>query len=240
MQVVPYKEGDKTKKEQVADMFDNISHKYDLLNHTLSLGIDILWRKKAIRLLKPFAPQTVLDIATGTGDFAVEAVKLKPNKIIGVDISEGMLEVGRKKVAKKGLASLIELNYGDAENLAFEDNKFDVLTVAFGVRNFENLKKGLSEMFRVTSEGGHVMIIEFSKPGKFPVKQLFNFYFNTILPKIGKLVSKDNAAYKYLPESVAAFPDGLAFLKILNEVGYKEAKCIPLTFGISSIYWARK
>ena len=240
MQVVPYKEGDKTKKEQVADMFDNISRKYDLLNHTLSLGIDILWRRKAIRLLKPFAPQTVLDIATGTGDFAVEAVKLKPKKIVGVDISEGMLEVGREKMVRKGLDDLIELNYGDAENLAFEDNKFDVLTVAFGVRNFENLKKGLGEMFRVTSEGGHVMIIEFSKPGKFPVKQLYNFYFNTILPKIGKLVSKDNAAYQYLPESVAAFPDGSAFLKILNEVGYKEAKCIPLTFGISSIYWARK
>ena len=240
MQVVPYKEGDKTKKEQVADMFDNISRRYDLLNHTLSLGIDILWRKKAIRLLKPFAPQTVLDIATGTGDFAVEAVKLKPKKIIGVDISEGMLEVGREKMAQKSLVDLIELIYGDAENLSFEDNKFDVITVAFGVRNFENLKKGLSEMFRVTSEGGHVMIIEFSKPGKFPVKQLYNFYFNTILPKIGKLVSKDNAAYQYLPESVAAFPDGPAFLKILNEVGYKEAKCIPLTFGISSIYWARK
>ena len=240
MQVFPYKEGDKTKKEQVADMFDNISPRYDLLNHTLSLGIDILWRKKAIRILKPFAPQFVLDIATGTGDFALEAVKLKPKKIIGVDISEGMLEVGRKKMAKRGLENLIELNYGDAENLAFEDNKFDALTVAFGVRNFENLKKGLSEMFRVTSEGGHVMIIEFSKPGNFPVKQLYNFYFNTILPKIGKLVSKDNAAYQYLPESVAAFPDGTAFLKILNEVGYKEAKCIPLTFGISSIYWARK
>ena len=240
MQVVPYKEGEKTKKEQVADMFDNISPRYDLLNHTLSMGIDILWRKKAIRLLKPFAPQTVLDIATGTGDFAVEAVKLKPQKIVGVDISEGMLEVGKEKMIKKGLENLIELKYGDAENLEFEDNKFDALTVAFGVRNFENLKKGLGEMFRVTSEGGHVMIIEFSKPRKFPVKQLYNFYFNIILPKIGRLVSKDNAAYQYLPESVAAFPDGLAFLKILNEVGYKEAKCIPLTFGISSIYWARK
>lgn len=240
MQVVPYKEGDKTKKEQVAEMFDNISSHYDLLNHTLSLGIDILWRKKAIRLLQPFALQTVLDIATGTGDFAVEAVKLKPKKIIGVDISEGMLKHGREKIIKKGLTDLIELNHGDAENLAFNDNKFDVVTVAFGVRNFENLKKGLREMFRVTAEGGHVMIIEFSKPGKFPVKQLFNFYFNTILPKIGRLVSKDNAAYRYLPESVAAFPDGQAFLKILKEVGYKEAKCIPLTFGISSIYWARK
>jgi demethylmenaquinone methyltransferase / 2-methoxy-6-polyprenyl-1,4-benzoquinol methylase len=240
MQVVPYKEEGKTKKEQVADMFDNISPRYDFLNHTLSLGIDILWRKKAVRLLKPFAPKTVLDIATGTGDFAVEAVRLKPEKIVGVDISEGMLAVGRQKMIKKGLADLIELHYGDSENLNFEDNKFDVITVAFGVRNFENLKKGLQEMFRVTSEGGHVMIIEFSRPEKFPVKQLYNFYFNTILPKIGKLVSKDNAAYQYLPESVAAFPDGLAFLEILNEVGYKEAKCIPLTFGISSIYWARK
>ena len=240
MQVVPYKEGDKTKKEQVADMFDNISHKYDLLNHTLSMGIDILWRKKAIRLLKPFNPQTVLDMATGTGDFALEAVRLKPKEIIGLDISEGMLSIGRDKVAKKGLANLIELKYGDAESIAYEDNKFDAITVAFGVRNFENLKKGLSEMYRVNSVGGHVMIIEFSKPGKFPVKQLYNFYFNTVLPKIGKIVSKDNAAYQYLPESVAAFPDGAEFLKILNEVGYKEAKCIPLTFGISSIYWARK
>jgi demethylmenaquinone methyltransferase / 2-methoxy-6-polyprenyl-1,4-benzoquinol methylase len=240
MQVVPYKEGDKTKKEQVAHMFDNISQRYDLLNHTLSLGIDILWRKKAIRLLKPYSPQSVLDIATGTGDFAVEAAKLKPKKIIGVDISEGMLAVGREKINQKGLADLIELSYGDSENLGFEDNKFDAVTVAFGVRNFENLKKGLSEMFRVTKEGGHVVIIEFSKPGKFPVKQLYNFYFNTILPKIGKLVSKDNAAYQYLPESVAAFPDGATFLDILNEVGYNEAKCIPLTFGISSIYWARK
>jgi len=240
MQVVPYKEDDKSKKEQVANMFDNISPRYDFLNHTLSLGIDILWRKKAIRLLQPFAPKTVLDIATGTGDFAVEAIRLKPDRIVGVDISEGMLAVGRDKIQEKGLSNLIELQYGDSENLAFEDNIFDVITVAFGVRNFETLKKGLGEMFRVTREGGHVMIIEFSKPKKFPVKQLYNFYFKAILPKIGKLVSKDNAAYQYLPESVAAFPDGQAFIDILNEVGYKEAKCIPLTFGISSIYWARK
>jgi len=240
MQVVPYKEEDKTKKEQVADMFNNISPRYDFLNHTLSLGIDILWRKKAVRMLKPFAPKTILDIATGTGDFAVESVKLKPDSIVGVDISEGMLEVGKQKMVKKGLDGLIKLEVGDSENLRFEDNKFDAVTVAFGVRNFENLKKGLSEMFRVTNTNGHVMIIEFSKPAKFPVKQLYNFYFNAILPKIGKLVSKDNAAYQYLPESVAAFPDGQAFLYILNEVGYKDAKCIPLTFGISSIYWARK
>jgi demethylmenaquinone methyltransferase/2-methoxy-6-polyprenyl-1,4-benzoquinol methylase len=240
MQVVPYNQEDKSKKEQVADMFNNISPKYDLLNHTLSLGIDILWRKKAVRLLKPFAPKSILDIATGTGDFAVESSRLKPEEIVGVDISEGMLEVGREKMVRKNLDQLITMEVGDSENLRFEDNKFDAVTVAFGVRNFENLKKGLSEMHRVTAPGGHVMIIEFSKPARFPVKQLYNFYFKAILPKIGKIVSKDNAAYQYLPDSVAAFPDGQDFLDILNEVGYKEAKCIPLTFGISSIYWARK
>ena len=240
MQVVPYKEEDKSKKEQVADMFNNISPKYDLLNHTLSLGIDILWRKKAVRLLKPYQPKSILDIATGTGDFAVESSRLKPDKIVGVDISEGMLEVGREKMIRKKLDGLVSMELGDSENLHFEDNIFDVVTVAFGVRNYENLKKGLSEMFRVTAPDGHVMIIEFSKPTRFPVKQLYNFYFKSILPKIGRLVSKDNAAYQYLPDSVAAFPDGQRFLDILNEVGYKEAKCIPLTFGISSIYWARK
>jgi len=240
MEVVPYSENKKSKKEQVATMFDNISQSYDLLNHTLSFGIDILWRRKAIRMLKPFAPKTVLDIATGTGDFALEALRLKPSKIVGIDISKGMLDVGKKKIKKRGLTDIIELKEGDSENLAFEDNIFDVLTVGFGVRNFENLEKGLSEMYRVTKKGGHLMIIEFSKPAKFPIKQLYNFYFNSILPKIGKIVSKDNAAYKYLPESVAAFPDGQSFLKILNNVGYKKAKCIPLTFGISSIYWARK
>lgn len=240
MQVVPYKEDEKSKKEQVADMFNNISPKYDLLNHTLSLGIDILWRKKAVRLLKPYQPKTILDIATGTGDFAVESSRLMPDEIVGVDISEGMLDVGRVKMVKKGLSELITMEVGDSENLRFEDNKFDAVTVAFGVRNYENLKKGLAEMFRVTAPNGHVMIIEFSKPGRFPVKQLYNFYFKAILPKIGKLVSRDNRAYQYLPDSVAAFPDGQDFLDILNEVGYKEAKCIPLTFGISSIYWARK
>lgn len=240
MEVLPYSEDKKSKKEQVASMFDNISQSYDLLNHTLSFGIDILWRRKAIRMLKPFSPKTILDVATGTGDFALEALRLKPSKIVGIDISDGMLEVGRKKIDKRGLTEIIELQQGDAENLAFEDNIFDVLTVAFGVRNFENLEKGLSEMYRVTKDGGHLMIIEFSKPTKFPVKQLYNFYFNSILPKIGKIVSKDNAAYQYLPESVAAFPSGQSFLEILSNVGYKDIKCIPLTFGISSIYWARK
>ncbi|MEN8247578.1 MAG: bifunctional demethylmenaquinone methyltransferase/2-methoxy-6-polyprenyl-1,4-benzoquinol methylase UbiE [Bacteroidota bacterium] len=240
MPVVPYKEDNKSKKEQVAEMFNNISHRYDFLNHTLSLGIDVLWRKKAIRLLKPFEPKQFLDIATGTGDFAVEASRINPDRIVGVDISEGMLEVGRKKMKAKGLDNLVEMKLGDSENLEFNDNIFDVVTVAFGVRNYENLEKGLAEMYRVTKKGGHVMIIEFSKPSKFPVRQLYNFYFKTILPRIGKAVSKDTAAYQYLPDSVAAFPDGQNFLEILKKVGYKEEKWIPLTFGISSIYWARK
>ena len=221
-------------------MFNNISKRYDLLNHTLSLGIDILWRKKAVRLLKPFEPKLILDIATGTGDFAIEATSLKPDHITGVDISEGMLEVGKKKIAKKGLSEVIKMELGDSENLHFEDNKFDAITVAFGVRNYENLEKGLSEMFRVTKPGGHVMIIEFSKPRRFPIKQLYNFYFKTILPKIGQVVSKDDSAYQYLPDSVMAFPDGENFLNILEKVGYKDTKWIPLTIGISSIYWARK
>ena len=221
-------------------MFNNISKRYDLLNHTLSLGIDILWRKKAVRLLKPYQPKMILDIATGTGDFAIEAMSLQPDEVIGVDISEGMLDVGKQKIARKGLSETIKMKLGDSENLQFEDNKFDAITVAFGVRNYENLEKGLSEMYRVTKPGGHVMIIEFSKPRRFPVKQLYNFYFKSILPKIGRFVSKDDAAYQYLPDSVAAFPDGDAFLNILQKVGYKDTKWIPLTIGISSIYWARK
>lgn len=240
MEVVPYKEEDKSKKEQVATMFNNISKRYDLLNHTLSLGIDILWRKKAVRLLKPYQPKMILDIATGTGDFAIEAMSLQPKEVIGVDISEGMLDVGKQKIARKGLSETIKMKLGDSESLQFEDNKFDAITVAFGVRNYENLEKGLSEMYRVTKPGGHVMIIEFSKPRRFPVKQLYNFYFKSILPKIGRFVSKDDAAYQYLPDSVAAFPDGDAFLNILQKVGYKDTKWIPLTIGISSIYWARK
>jgi len=240
MQVVPYKEKDQGKKEQVAEMFNNISKRYDLLNHVLSMGIDILWRKKAVRMLKPFAPKVMLDIATGTGDFAIESSRLKPDKIYGVDISEGMLEVGRKKITSKKLDTVIEMQLGDSEKLLFEDNFFDAVTVAFGVRNYENLKLGLSEMFRVMKPGGHVVIIEFSKPSKFPVKQVYNFYFKAILPTIGKLVSKDQSAYTYLPESVSAFPHGQTFIDIMNEVGFTETKAIPLTLGISSIYWGSK
>ena len=221
-------------------MFNNISRKYDLLNHVLSMGIDILWRKRAVRMLKPYTPRIILDIASGTGDFALETSRIKPDKIYGVDISEGMLEVGRKKVEARNLGHMIEMQLGDSENLHFEDNYFDAVTVAFGVRNYENLKLGLSEMFRVMKPGGHVVIIEFSQPTAFPVKQLYNFYSRAILPRIGKMISKDKAAYEYLPESVSVFPYGQQFLDIMNEVGFTETKSIPLTLGISSIYWGSK
>ncbi len=240
MTVIPYKEKQETKKEQVATMFNNISHKYDFLNHFLSLGIDILWRKKAVRMLAPHQPKKILDIATGTADFAIEALKLNPDEIIGIDISEGMLNVGKEKIKKKGVDNIISLELGDSENLRFETAYFDAYTVAFGVRNFENLEKGLTEMLRVLKPNGTGIILEFSKPKKFPVKQLYNFYFNKILPGIGKMISKDNAAYTYLPESVYAFPDGDDFIQLLNKIGYKDAKATSLLFGIATIYKASK
>lgn len=240
MAVVPYKDKESGKKEQVAEMFNNISHRYDFLNHFLSLGIDILWRKKAVRLMKPDAPKQILDVATGTGDFALEALKLNPDRIVGVDISSGMLEMGKIKMKKKGVDHIIDMQMGDSEKLLFDDNTFDATIVAFGVRNFENLKKGLKDMHRVVRPGGKTVIIEFSRPKHFPMKQLYNFYFKSILPIIGRLVSKDSSAYTYLPESVDAFPDGQQFLNILEEVGYKNTKCVPLTFGISSIYIGQK
>lgn len=240
MAVVPYKEQQAGKKEQVAEMFNNISHRYDFLNHFLSLGIDILWRKKAIRLLKKDQPKQILDIATGTGDFAIEALALNPDKVIGVDISAGMLEHGKQKMKRKGLDHIIDMQMGDSEKLLFESNTFDAVIVSFGVRNFENLEKGLSDMFRVLKPGGKTVIIEFSRPRRFPMKQLYNFYFKSILPIIGKLISKDQSAYTYLPESVEAFPDGKDFLTILEKVGFKSTECRPLTFGISSIYIGQK
>lgn len=240
MAVVPYKDKESSKKEQVAEMFNNISHRYDFLNHFLSLGIDILWRKKAIRLMKPDAPKQILDVATGTGDFALEALKLNPDRIVGVDISAGMLEMGKVKMKKKGVDHIIDMQMGDSEKLLFDDNTFDATIVAFGVRNFENLKKGLQDMHRVVRPGGKTVIIEFSRPRHFPMKQLYNFYFKSILPIIGRLISKDASAYTYLPESVDAFPDGQRFLDILEEVGYTNTECIPLTFGISSIYIGQK
>lgn len=240
MAVVPYKDKQEGKKEQVAEMFNNISKKYDFLNHFLSLGIDITWRKKAVRMLAADKPKLILDIATGTGDFAIEALALNPDKIIGVDISEGMLAEGRKKLKKRKLDDRIELQTGDSERLLFEDNKFDAVIVSFGVRNFENLEKGLRDMYRVLKPGGKTVVVEFSKPKKFPMKQGYNFYFKYILPQIGKIVSKDNAAYTYLPESVQAFPDGEDFLAVLKKVGFKNTQCKPLTFGISSIYIGQK
>jgi demethylmenaquinone methyltransferase/2-methoxy-6-polyprenyl-1,4-benzoquinol methylase len=240
MTVLPYKEEQSGKKEQVARMFDNISYRYDFLNHFLSLGIDKVWRRQAVHLLKPFHPKFILDVATGTGDFALQALSLNPDKVTGVDISNGMLEMGRKKIQKLGLTAKVELTYGDSESLPFGNDTFDAVTVAFGVRNFENLEKGLREIFRVMRPGACAVILEFSRPGKFPFKQLYNFYFKVVLPKIGRVISNDKAAYTYLPESVEAFPDGEDFLRILKEIGFKDTACKSLTFGISSIYLGRK
>jgi demethylmenaquinone methyltransferase/2-methoxy-6-polyprenyl-1,4-benzoquinol methylase len=240
MTVIPYKENKKGKKEQVATMFNNISENYDFLNHFLSLGIDIIWRKKAIGLLKDSHPKQILDIATGTGDFAIAALKLNPTKVTGIDISKGMLSVGQTKIKNKGLQDKIELKLGDSEKLAFDSNTFDAYTAGFGVRNFENLEKGLAEMLRVLKPKGTAIILEFSKPKTFPIKQIYNFYFNSMLPSIGKIVSKDRSAYTYLPESVEAFPDGEKFITILSKVGYQDIEEIRLLFGIASIYKARK
>ncbi len=238
--VKPYQE-EGSKKEQVGAMFDNIAPRYDLLNRLLSLRIDVLWRRRAIGKLKPLDPKKVLDVATGTADVALEAAKqLKPEKIIGIDISNQMLNVGREKIRKRNLQEIITLENGDAENLRFESNTFDAITVAFGVRNFENLEAGLQEMNRVLRPGGKLIILEFSKPRIFPFKQLYQFYFKNILPIIGKLTSKDPKAYKYLFESVQAFPEGDDFLKILQQTDFKSVQCIPLTLGICSLYSASK
>ncbi|MDX5321494.1 MAG: bifunctional demethylmenaquinone methyltransferase/2-methoxy-6-polyprenyl-1,4-benzoquinol methylase UbiE [Bacteroidota bacterium] len=221
-------------------MFDNIAHRYDFLNHLLSMGIDNLWRVKAMRFVKASQPQRLLDIATGTGDLAFEARKQMPNvHIVGLDLSEGMLSMAREKAKKRKLADM-EFVKGDSENLPFEDNSFDAVSVAFGVRNFENLEAGLKEINRVLKPGGKLAILEFSKPKKFPVKQVFNFYFKNILPTTGKLISKDNRAYEYLPESVQAFPEGKDFIQILERLGYKSSKDQPLSFGICSLYTAEK
>ncbi|MDB5006357.1 MAG: bifunctional demethylmenaquinone methyltransferase/2-methoxy-6-polyprenyl,4-benzoquinol methylase [Mucilaginibacter sp.] len=235
--ITPYHNQQGTKKEQVADMFNNISKTYDFLNHFLSLGIDIIWRKKAINELKKDQPKLILDVATGTGDFAFEALSiLKPEKIIGVDISQGMLDIAQQKIEKRKLGSKYEVKLGDSEKLPFDADEFDAVTVAYGVRNFENLEIGLADIQRVLKPGGKAVVLEFSKPKVFPVKQLYKFYFNYITPGIGKLFSKDARAYTYLPESVAAFPDGEAFTALMDKVGFKNTKCRPLAFGICSIY----
>jgi len=238
--VTPYKT-EASKKEQVASMFNNIATQYDFLNRFLSMGIDILWRRKAIGLLKPLQPKNILDVATGTGDVAIEAQKqLQPERIVGIDISKDMLAIGEQKMAKKKIDHIVSMQVADAENLPFEDNTFDAITASFGVRNFENLKAGLADMRRVLKPGGKMIIIEFSQPEKFPFKQLYFFYFRNILPFIGKMISKDPRAYTYLPESVSSFPYGDDFLSILGELEFSETKCIPLTFGIASIYEATK
>jgi len=239
--ITPYQSETATKKEQVASMFNNISGTYDFLNHFMSLGIDIIWRKKAIRELKSIKPRIMLDVATGTGDFAFEAIKiLAPEKIIGVDISEGMLDVARKKIQDRNLQHVFSVQTGDSEGLHFGDDHFDAITVAFGVRNYENLEKGLADMYRVLKPGGKIVILEFSKPRKFPIKQGYNFYFKHVTPMLGKLFSKDNRAYCYLPESVAAFPDGEEFTRLMNKVGFTNTRDRRLTFGISAIYIGTK
>ena len=236
--VTPFKESSDSKKQQVEQMFDQISHRYDFLNHFLSLGIDKLWRKKAVKILRSYQPQQVLDVATGTGDFAIAALQSGAQEIVGIDISEGMLSVGKEKV--KRFNGRIRLERGDSEHLHFPDASFDAIIVAFGVRNFENLQKGLQEMNRVLKPGGHLIVLEFSKPSVFPVKQVYNFYFKYILPFWGNLLARHQTAYSYLPESVMAFPEGQAFLNELHKAGYAGASQQKLSFGISSIYIGEK
>jgi len=240
MTVLPYKEDAASKKQQIARMFNSISAKYDLLNHLLSAGVDIYWRKKAINKLAKARPKLILDVATGTGDFAVEALSLHPDKVIGVDISDGMLDIAREKIRKRKLDDKITLMRGDSENLPFQENMFDAVIVAFGVRNFENLEKGLADMLRVLKPGGQAVILEFSKPDRFLFSQFYGLYFRYIVPVVGRLVSRDQTAYNYLPASVHAFPRGKAFADILTGIGFKDASSQRLTFGICSIYTGTK
>ena len=240
MATLPNKKSAQSKKGQVEEMFNNISGRYDLLNHLLSANIDKIWRRNTIKKLRQSQPTTILDIATGTGDFAVAASKISGTKITGIDISEGMLEVGRKKIEKKKLASRIDLLKADSEDLPFDDNLYDAAIVGFGVRNFENLEKGLTEIYRVLKPGGLFFILEFSKPVKTPFKQLYKFYFTRVLPLVGRAISKDTNAYTYLPESVNEFPDGERFLTILADVGFVSNSSYVQTFGIATIYEAHK
>jgi demethylmenaquinone methyltransferase/2-methoxy-6-polyprenyl-1,4-benzoquinol methylase len=224
------------KKQEVRQMFNNIAHRYDFLNHFLSAGIDYSWRRKAINIIGENHPKTILDVATGTGDLAIAALKINPEKIIGIDIAADMVEVGVQKIKKKKLQDIIHLQTGDSENLEFPSETFDAVMVAFGVRNFENLKKGLSEMHRVLKPGGQILILEFSQPSKFPVKQFYSFYFRYILPSLGKIISGDKSAYTYLHDSVEVFPYGQKFMDILKETGFTNTFHKSLTFGIASIY----
>ena len=239
--VVPYKDSELSKKQQVAGMFDDISGKYDFLNGFLSAGIDTMWRKKAIRQLTALDPKKILDVATGTADVAIMATRLlKPEKITGIDISDGMLDIGRAKIAKLGLQGTIELLNGDSEAINFSDNSFDAITVAFGVRNFQQLEKGLSEIKRVLKPGGKLVVLEFSKPKMPFVKSIYNFYMKIVTPNMGKLFSKNRHAYQYLDESIKKFPEGKNFTDILDKLGYKTTYCKSLSLGICSIYCGTK
>ncbi len=238
--VLPYNQKEH-KGIQVRRMFDAIAGKYDLLNHTLSFGFDKGWRRKGIAFLRPFAPKQILDIATGTGDLAISMQRtLAADRIIGADISEGMMQVGREKVAKAGLQSHIFFEQQDCTALTYEENSFDAVTAAFGVRNFEHIEQGLSEMYRVLKPGGHLMILELSMPEHFPMKQLYSIYSKVVIPYIGRFISKEKEAYSYLPASIKVVPQGKVMEDLLSRVGFKEAKARTFTFGICSLYTGSK
>jgi len=238
--ITPYKTSSLGKKEQIAQMFDRISQNYDGLNRLISFGIDVKWRKKVIKIVSKTKPNKVLDIATGTGDLAIMMSKFNPEKIIGLDISSGMLNIGKQKIADKGLADKIEMVLGDSENIPFNDNYFEAITVSFGVRNFENLDKGLKEIFRVLKPGGVFVVLETAVPTKTPFKQGYNLYTKCILPLLGRFFSKDRLAYSYLSESANSFPFGQVFNNILEKNGFSNCRDIPVTFGVASIYTATK
>ena len=239
--IIPYRQSTLGKKEQVAGMFNDIAPRYDFLNRFLSLGIDVTWRKKAIKVLKKDDPKIILDVATGTADMAIMASRiLQPVKITGIDISREMLELGKKKVQEAGLSSLIELEQGDSETINFADNSFDAIMVAFGVRNFENLEKGLSEMLRVLKPGGQLMILEFSKPKNIIIRKLYNLYMGTIAPQVTSWFSNNKEAYSYLNKSAKAFPERQQLLEIMNQMGYSGTSFKPLSLGICCIYQGRK
>lgn len=239
--VTPYRHSDKEKKQQVAEMFDDVASKYDFLNRFLSMGIDQGWRKKAIRRLTSIKPHSILDVATGTGDFAIMTYKmLKPGKITGIDISKGMLEVGREKVAKEKLSAHIEMIEGDSENLPFKDNSFDAVTVSFGVRNFQNLEKGIAEMYRILRPGGKLVILEFSRPKNPVFKLLYKIYMQVVTPNVGKMISKSKTAYQYLNDSIMVFPERKDFVTVMDSVGFTGTSYEALTMGICCIYEGSK
>ena len=237
--IKPYNSGEKA--QQVEQMFNNIAPTYDQLNHRLSWDIDRGWRRKAISQLEPYAPKTMLDIATGTGDFAILAAQmLKPERLIGADISEGMMQIGRRKVEEAGLEDIISFEKEDCLHLSYQDETFDAVTAAFGIRNFADLDRGLAEMGRVMKRGGHLSIVELTTPVRFPMKQLFHIYSHTVLPVYGRLISKDRSAYSYLTKTIEAFPQGERMVGILKKAGFREATFRRLTFGICTMYFATK